>query len=137
MAPETNIGSSTPIDSTGANIGSDLRRKLINHEAANLRSIMEAHGRNGAWGTAAVKVASNLTEREALKQHVIDLVSPSLPALLRTVDGRHVQSPGRSFTLHTAGAHIDRVSPGLLQRLLNVLIDPQIIALLFLVGIMG
>ncbi|HWE80182.1 MAG TPA: hypothetical protein VG265_00910, partial [Gaiellaceae bacterium] len=30
MAPETNIGSSTPIDSTGANLGSDLRRKVIN-----------------------------------------------------------------------------------------------------------
>jgi len=27
MAPTTNIGSSTPIDSSGANIGSDLRRR--------------------------------------------------------------------------------------------------------------
>src|SRR5579885_2762365 len=30
MAPETNIGSSTPIQGSGANIGSDLRRKEVN-----------------------------------------------------------------------------------------------------------
>jgi membrane-bound serine protease (ClpP class) len=137
MAPETNIGSSTPIDSSGGNIGSDLRRKLINHEAANLRSIMVAHHRNGAWGTAAVKVASNLTEREALDQHVIDRIAPDLPTLLRQIDGQHVSSPGRSFTLHTADARLQHVSMSFFQRLLNVLIDPQIIALLFLVGIMG
>src|SRR5205823_12554651 len=28
MAPDTNIGSSTPINGSGANIGSDLRRKV-------------------------------------------------------------------------------------------------------------
>src|SRR5262249_44150259 len=30
MAPGTNIGSSTPIEGNGQNIGSDLRRKIIN-----------------------------------------------------------------------------------------------------------
>jgi membrane-bound serine protease (ClpP class) len=30
MAPATNIGSSTPIDSSGQNLGSDLPRKVIN-----------------------------------------------------------------------------------------------------------
>ena len=35
MAPATNIGSSTPIESSGANLGSDLRRKVINDAAAS------------------------------------------------------------------------------------------------------
>src|ERR671937_2086858 len=48
MAPETNIGSSTPISSSGANIGSDLRRKVINDAAASLRALMKAHHRNAA-----------------------------------------------------------------------------------------
>jgi membrane-bound serine protease (ClpP class) len=137
MAPETNIGSSTPIDSTGANIGSDLRRKLINHEAANLRAITVAHHRNGAWATAAVKVASNLTEKEALDRNVIDLLAPDVPSLLRTIDGEHVSSPGRSFTLHTANAEVTTVDLSFFQRILNVLIDPQIIGLLFLLGVAG
>src|SRR5207237_8612225 len=31
MAPETNVGSSTPIDQSGGNLNSDLRRKVSNH----------------------------------------------------------------------------------------------------------
>ena len=81
--------------------------------------------------------ASNLTETEALKIHVVDLVSPSLPALLRTIDGRTVDAAGRHFVLHTAGAVIVNVKPGFLTRLLNTLIDPNLISLLFLAGIVG
>ena len=66
MAPQTNIGSSTPIDSGGANIGSDLRRKLINHEAATLRALAQSHGRNVDWADRAVRVATNATASEAL-----------------------------------------------------------------------
>ncbi len=87
MAPETNIGSSTPILSTGANIGSDLRRKAINDAAASLRGLAASHGRNAAWANAAVRVASNLTAAEALHMHVIDLVAPTLSALLNEIDG--------------------------------------------------
>ena len=41
MAPETNIGSSTPINGSGSNIGSDLRRKIVNDAAASLRGARE------------------------------------------------------------------------------------------------
>ena len=42
MAPTTNIGSSTPIDSSGANLGSDLRRKVINDSVASLTALAAA-----------------------------------------------------------------------------------------------
>ena len=83
MAPETNIGSSTPITGDGSNIGSDLRRKIINDAAASLRGLAKTHRRNAAWADKAVRVASNLTAAEALKMNVVDLISPSLPALLK------------------------------------------------------
>ena len=63
MAPETNIGSSTPINGNGANIGSDLRRKVVNDAAASLRGLAKSHGRNAQWADAAVRKASNLTAR--------------------------------------------------------------------------
>jgi membrane-bound serine protease (ClpP class) len=137
MAPETNIGSSTPISGTGSNIGSDLRRKIINDAAASLRSLMKAHHRNAAWGDKAVRVASNLSADEAKQMNVVDLISPSLPALLRTVDGRTVDVAGRHFVLHTAGATIGHARMGLFTRVLNVLIDPNLIFILFLAGIAG
>ena len=50
MAPETNIGSSTPIQGSGSNIGSDLRRKVVNDAAASLRGLAKSHGRNARVG---------------------------------------------------------------------------------------
>jgi membrane-bound serine protease (ClpP class) len=135
MAPQTNIGSSTPINGSGSNIGSDLRRKVVNDAAASLRGLAKSHGRNAAWADAAVRKASNLTADEALRMNVIDDISPTLPALLKTLDGR-VTVP-RHLTLHTANATIVNVREGFLTRFLSTLIDPNIVSLLFLAGLAG
>jgi membrane-bound serine protease (ClpP class) len=135
MAPGTNIGSSTPIDQSGGNLGSDLRRKVINHFAAKLRALAREHGRNAQWADKAVRKASNLTDDEALRIHVVDAVAPDLPALLRQLDGR-VTKPNH-YRLHTANASITSTRPSFFTRLLNTLIDPNLIPLLFLAGIAG
>src|SRR5213592_1949897 len=103
MAPTTNIGSSTPIDSSGQNLGSDLRRKVINDSAASLTALAAAHHRNTTWPGLAVRKASNLTAATALKMHVIDLVAPSLPALLDKLDGYRTKDAERPYVLHLAG----------------------------------
>ena len=135
MAPETNIGSSTPIDSSGGNIGSDLRRKLINHEAASLRALAQSHGRNAKWADRAVRVATNATAQEALSMNVIDAVAPSVSALLQKAEG--VKTKPRGYTLHLAGAQIHNVKMSFFARVLNTLIDPNILTLLFLAGLAG
>jgi membrane-bound serine protease (ClpP class) len=135
MAPETNIGSSTPIDGSGSNIGSDLRRKIINDAAASLRGLATTHGRNADWADRAVRVASNLTASEALKMHVIDTISPTLPALLDKIDGETTVPAG--LTLHTANAEIVEDSPGLITRFLSTILDPNLLSLLFLAGLAG
>jgi membrane-bound serine protease (ClpP class) len=137
LSPISNIGSSTPINSNGGNIGSDLRRKVINDAAASLRSLAATHKRNTTWPVLAVTRASNLTAQQALRMHVIDTIAPTLPALLRRLDGYRTKDPQRPFTLHLAGAQITTVSPGFLTRFLNTLIDPNLISILFLVGIAG
>ena len=64
------------------------------------------------------------------------MVAPTLPALLsRSTATRRSRRSG--FMLHTAGAQIDEVELGFFTRLLNTLIDPNIISLLFLAGIAG
>lgn len=136
MAPETNIGSSTPIDSGGQNINnSDLRRKLINHEAASLRALAQSHGRNAQWADRAVREATNATAQEALDMNVIDGIAPTVPALLEKTDG--VKTKPRGYTLELAGAKIDNVEPGFFTRLLNTLINPNLLTLLFLAGLAG
>ncbi len=137
LAPVSNIGSSTPINSSGGNIGSDLRRKVINDAAASLRSLAATHKRNTTWPILAVTKASNLTAQQALRMHVIDRIAPNLPTLLRRLDGYRTKDTQRPFTLHLAGAQITTVSPGFFTRFLNTLIDPNLISILFLVGIVG
>jgi membrane-bound serine protease (ClpP class) len=136
MAPETNIGSSTPIAGGGQDIpNKDLRRKVVNDAAASLRSLARYHGRNAQWADRAVRQASNLSADEALKMNVIDMEAPNLPALLRKAEGYETVPNG--YVLHLAGARIDDSRPGFLTRLLSTLIDPNIISLLFLAGIAG
>ncbi len=135
MAPNTNIGSSTPITGSGQNIGSDLKRKVVNDAAASLRALAHSHGRNARWADRAVRRASNLAADEALKLNVIDRMAPDLPTLLRDIDGQKTKP--RGLTLHTAGDPIVTREMGFFTRLLDTLIDPNLLSLLFLAGIAG
>jgi membrane-bound serine protease (ClpP class) len=135
MAPDTNIGSSTPISVGGGNIPKDLRRKVINDAAASLRSLAQSHHRNVQWGDRAVRVASNLSAEEALQQHVIDFIAPSLPALLDRIDG--YRTPYKGIVMHTAGADITTIHMSLWDRVLDTLIDPNIITILLSLGVLA
>ncbi len=135
MAPQTNIGSSTPVNLGGEDIQRDLRRKVVNDAAAQLRALAKEHGRNWRWADAAVRRGSNLTAREALRRRVIDVVAPSLPALLDRIDGRRTVPKG--LVLRTAAAQVDRVQMSLWKRILDTIIDPNIIALLLSLGVLG
>ena len=49
MAPQTNIGSSTPVSIGGEDISRDLRRKIVNDAAAYIGELAREHGRNVGW----------------------------------------------------------------------------------------
>jgi membrane-bound serine protease (ClpP class) len=135
MAPQTNIGSSTPINVGGEDIQEDLRRKVVNDAAASLREITAEHRRNAEWAEQAVRKASNLGAREALEQDVIDVVAPTLPVLLERIDGRKTIPKG--LVLDTAGAEIERVEMSFWKRILDTIIDPNIILILMSIGVLG
>jgi membrane-bound serine protease (ClpP class) len=135
MAPQTNIGSSTPVSASGGEIPSDLKRKVVNDAAKSLRALSEEHGRNGDWAEAAVRKADNLTARQALRMNVIDVIARDLPALLNTIDGRKTKPKG--FVLQTAGARVERVEMSLWKRILDTMIDPNLIVILMSIGVLG
>jgi membrane-bound serine protease (ClpP class) len=135
MAPGTNIGSSTPVAVGGGEIPSDLRRKVVNDAAAYARELAELHGRNGDWAEQAVRSASNLGAQEALDENVVDVVAPDLPTLLDEIDGMRTEP--KDLVLNTAGATVDRVEMSLWKRVLDTLIDPNIIVLLMSIGVLG
>ena len=135
MAPQTNIGSSTPISATGGNLGKDLRKKVINDAAAYIAELAREHGRNADAAEAMVRDAANFGAREALAKGVVDVMAPNVPALLEKIDGTKTVPKG--LVLHTAGAQVERVEMGLWKRALDLLIDPNIIALMLSLGLVG
>src|SRR5437764_1696705 len=77
MAPETNIGSATPI-SIGPGGASDvLDRKITNDAAAYIRALAAGRGRNPALAERMVRRAVNVTAVEAKRARLIDLIAPS------------------------------------------------------------
>jgi membrane-bound serine protease (ClpP class) len=135
MAPATNIGSSTPINVGGEDIQKDLRRKVVNDAAASLRELARTHGRNVRWADAAVRRGENLGATEALRENVIDVMAPTLPALLDKIDGTKTVPKG--IVLNTADAEITNVDMSAWQKILDTLIDPNLIILFMSIGTLG
>ena len=135
MAPQTNIGSSTPISATGEDLGEDLRKKVINDAAAYIAELAREHGRNADAAEAMVRTAANYGAREAIERGVVDVIAPNVPALLEQIDGRKTVPKG--LVLQTAGASVERVEMGAWKRALDLLIDPNVIALMLSLGLVG
>jgi len=135
MAPQTNIGSSTPISTSGEDISKDLRRKVVNDAAAYISELAREHGRNPDASEAMVREAANFGAREALAKDIVDVVAPTLRGLLETIDGRVTKPKG--LRLETAGAVVERTEMSLWKRALDLLVDPNVITLMLSLGLVG
>jgi membrane-bound serine protease (ClpP class) len=135
MAPGTNTGAAHPVTVTGGEMDAVMKAKVENDAAAYMRSIASKRGRDAALAESAVRESKSFTDREALDQHLIDLVASSDAELLRAIDGRTVtRFDGSTQTLHTAGAAEEVYQRSLRQKLISAIADPNIAFILLIVG---
>jgi membrane-bound serine protease (ClpP class) len=137
MAPGTTIGAAHPVGEGGSEIKGVIGKKIENFTASFAGSIARERGRNQQWVEQAVRQSAAISEDEALKRHVIDIVAPDLRSLLVQASGREVKVGGRIVKLALAGATIHRTRMTLGQGLLNILADPNLVYLLMLAGVVG
>lgn len=154
MAPATNVGAATPVsligggapapsagdkdkDKGGQAPESAETRKVTNDAVAYIRALAERSGRNADWAEQAVREAASISAEQALKNHVIDLIAPDVPALLASVDGRRVETAAGARVLHTRGAAVESIEPDARSRFLGVIADPQVALILLLLGLGG
>ena len=135
MAPQTNIGSSTPISLGGEDISKDLRRKVINDAAAYVGELAREHDRNVPAARRMVTRASNYGARQAEAIGLVEVVAPTLPALLDEIDGTKTIPKG--LVLNTAGADVEDVEMTFWQRARDLLVDPNLITLMLSIGLIG
>lgn len=133
MAPGTSIGAAHPVAGDGKDIEGDMRTKAENMTIAMVRSISQERGRNVEWAEKSVKESSSITEQEALKLGVIDVVAEDIPDLLRKIAGKKVVVQREEVTLEDYSAlPVKDFAMNVRDQAINVLANPSIAALLWL-----
>jgi len=136
MAPGTNIGAAHPVG-VGEKMDKTMSEKATNDAAAYIRSLAEKRGRNAQWAEDAVRKSISSTEKEALEQNVIDLVTNNLNSLLSDIDGRNIETIMGEKILHTKDAAVQREEIGIRQKILGFISDPNVAYMLMLLGFYG
>jgi membrane-bound serine protease (ClpP class) len=137
MAPGTNTGAAHPV-AMGGEMDPVMKQKVENDAAAYLRSICTKRGRNSALAETAVRESKSFTEREALDQHLVDLIASSDADLLAALDGRTItRFDGSKVIVHTRGASIEVYQRTLRQRIIAAIADPNIALVLLVLGALG
>jgi len=138
MAPGTNIGSAHPVNVTGSQDTSEvMMEKVLNDAVASIRSVAEKRGRNADWAESAVRKSANITEKEALEKNVIEFIVPTIDSLLTVINGQEIEILSGKKKIDTTGIIVRTFSMNWRQKILNVLSDPNILYILFLLGISG
>ncbi|HLX10443.1 MAG TPA: nodulation protein NfeD [Thermoanaerobaculia bacterium] len=138
MAPGTRTGAAHPVGAGGESITGTLGQKVEQDAAAAIRSLAARNGRDLATAEQAVVASRSFSAGEAVAAHLADLISPSLPELLRAIDGRRVRTGGAApVVLHTAGAAVTEVEMTGAQRLLSALAHPELAYMLLMLGGVG
>jgi len=139
MAPATHLGAATPVSVGGEGQQPDkaMMTKVTNDAVANIRAMARRRGRNADWGERAVRQAVSITEEEALKLNVVNLVAEDFGQLLARLDGRKVETDRGPAMLRTARARIVEHSMDVTERFLALLSDPNIGFILMNIGILG
>jgi membrane-bound serine protease (ClpP class) len=137
MSPGSSIGAASPVSMGGEGMSKTMKKKVTNDAAAYLRSLAEAHGRSGDWGDKFVRKGSSLSETEALKENVIDLVAADLGELLTAIDGRKVKTQAGEIVLATKSASTTRAPMTWRENFFNMLANPNIAYLLMMLGFYG
>jgi len=137
MAPGTNIGAASPIDSSGNDIGGTLGEKVRNDAIAKIRAIAQLRGRNEAWAVATVTEARSSPATEAVEIGAVDGIAASLDEVLSLATGREVTIDGTARRLDFAGSTTRDATMNPFQSFLHLLSDPNIAFILFTVGFYG
>ncbi|MEW6029893.1 MAG: nodulation protein NfeD [Chloroflexota bacterium] len=134
MAPETVIGASSPISSTGENLESTAEAKAKNDTKAAIRPLVTPRGERAlALAESMIDEAVAVTSDEALEAGLIDFIARDLDELLEKLDGFTVEMNNGARSLETTNALVESLPMSFIEELLMLLTNPAIV--LFLVGV--
>ena len=135
MAPGTNIGAAHPVSQ--GSMDTVMNEKATNDAAAFIRTIAQKRNRNLEWAEEAVRKSVSITGAEAVNMKVVDLLAENSSDLLKMIDGKTVMVKSQEKTLRTANLPIEELEMSFIDRLLNIISDPNVAYILMMLGIYG
>lgn len=138
MAPGTNTGAAHPVIFGGKEMDPIMKDKMENDAAAFMRSFASKRGRNVEVAESAVRQSKSFTEQEALSQKLIDYVASDEQDLFKQMEGRTVtRFNGSTVTMRLAGKPVRTYEMSLKQRILGVLMDPNMAFIILVIGVLA
>lgn len=134
MAPGTNIGAAHPVGAGGKDIDGTMSEKIINDMVAQAQSVAEQRGRNAQWVEAAIRESVSVTETEALKENIIDLIAQDTDDLIKQLNGRELRDKG---VLNLANPKKVVLEETLRTKILKTISNPNIAYILMMIGLAG
>jgi membrane-bound serine protease (ClpP class) len=167
MAPSTNIGAAHPVglggekreseetlsEALGKLFGGEdekkakkkketrkappMEQKLLSDTTAWMKAIANSRGRNEAWAVKAVTESVSVTDQEAKKLGIIEIIAKDVDDLIAKLDGRTVEVDGKVVTIDTKGASLVDYLKGFRLNFLTALAHPNIAYILLMLGFYG
>jgi len=136
MAPETAIGAASPVGSQGTDLSTTEQTKVKEAMKALVRSYTERRSAEAiALAESTIESAKAVSASEALQVGLVDFIANNLTDLLNQLDGFTVQMADGARTLHTAGAVPQTMEMSMIERLLQLLVDPNFVFILLSIGV--
>jgi membrane-bound serine protease (ClpP class) len=134
MAPGTNIGAAHPVGAGGKEIDKTMSEKVINDMVAQAKSVAEKRGRNAKWVEDAIRESVSVTETEALKENIIDLIAMDTDDLIKQLNGREIKDRG---ILKLDDVKKVTIKETLRTKILKTISNPNIAYILMMIGLAG
>lgn len=163
MAPSTNIGAAHPVELDDRRPASDsfeelakrmfskkedketteaekplpAKQKVLNDTKAWAEAIARERGRNSSWAIKAVEESVSVSDSEALRDGIIDVIADDAGDLVAKLDGRQVRLPNRPMVIETSDVTIIDIPKTFRLRWLSALAHPNIAYILLMLGFYG
>ncbi len=133
MAEGTHVGTAHPVDFQGGTTS----EKITNDAIATIKGWARINNRNEQWAEEAVTKNVSSSEIEALKEKVIDFTAVDTAELMKKLDKFKVKVAGKEIVMSTANYEIKPIGFSQRHKFLHQLSDPNIVYVLFLIGLYG
>ncbi|MFH1768641.1 MAG: nodulation protein NfeD [Candidatus Omnitrophota bacterium] len=139
MSPSTHIGAAHPVLGQGSwgELSDEIKEKLLNNTLAWAETIANKRKRPLAFIKDAIEKSSSITEEEALKEKICDLIAKDTDELIALLNGKTVSTEKGDITLVTENSKVEDIHMNYREKTLNAVIDPNIAYLLFILGFLG